>query len=532
MVVTVPTVRTASRVATLMVVCLALFMALLDSVAISVALPVIRADLHTDVAGLVWIADGYVLVFAALLLTSGSLGDRFGRTGMFQAGLAVFTAGSAVCAAAPGLGVLVTGRILQGLGAALVTPQTLAILTSAFPGDKQRARAFGIWSGVSGLALLLGPVLGGILVGTWGWQAIFLVNVPVGILALILGGRTLPTDRPQRPDLPLHRAVDLPGQVLTVLWLGSVTYALIEGSRLGWGSPVIIGTLVVSASAFVALLLVERNSEHPMLRLGLFRSLTFSASTVVIALVAFGLYASFFLISLFLQQVQHYPAAATGVRFLPAMLAVVVASPLAGLLAGRVGARVPVVLGCVLIGGSLLMLARVGSTQAYASWWPWLVSFGLGVGLAIPPVNSALMGSVAPQHAGLASATGESGQQVGALVGIALLGALVSNKFGQVVSDGAAAAGLSAHDTAALARSLFSGGGGQLHAGSRVGALVSRALTGGVHTALTAAGVAALVGAVVGMAIRAPHGDRQDAPAAASDAAAGDVPAAGPAPLS
>ncbi|MGA8112282.1 MAG: MFS transporter, partial [Actinocatenispora sp.] len=502
MVATDATARTAPRIATLVVVCLALFMALLDSVAISIALPVIRADLNTDVAGLVWIADGYVLVFAALLLTSGTLGDRFGRVGMFRAGLAVFTLGSAVCAAAPTLWVLVAGRVVQGLGAALVTPQTLAILSHTFPGEKERARAFGVWSGVSALALVLGPVIGGALVGTWGWQSMFLVNVPVGIVALILGARTQGGGRAAPAGLSLRHAIDLPGQLLTVLWLGTLTFALIEGSRLGWGAPLIVGLFVVSAAAFVTLLVVERRAPHPMLQLGLFRSATFSASTAVIALVASGMYASFFMISLFLQQVQGYQAAGAGVRFLPAMLTVMVASPLAGLLAGRVGARVPVVLGCLLIGVSLLMLARVDAEAAYGGWWPWLVAFGAGIGLVIPPVNSALMGSVPPERAGLASATGESGQQVGALVGIAVLGALVSSEFSRVVADGAARAGLSAADTEKLARTLFSQSGRSIGGGTRVKNLVAHALTGGVHTALLAAGIAALVAGVVGLAIR------------------------------
>lgn len=498
--------RPAARITTLVVVCLALFMALLDSVAISIALPVIRADLNTDVAGLVWIADGYVLVFAALLLTSGTLGDRFGRVGMFRAGLTVFTIGSAVCAAAPALWVLVAGRVVQGLGAALVTPQTLAILTHTFPGEKERARAFGVWSGVSALALVLGPVIGGALVGTWGWQAMFLVNLPVGVVALVLGARIRDGRRSAPTGLSLRQAIDLPGQLLAVLWLGTLTFALVEGDRLGWVSPVIVGLFVLSAAAFVALLVVERRAPHPMLALGLFRSSTFSASTVVIALVASGMYASFFMVSLFLQQVQGYDAAGAGVRFLPAMVTVMVASPLAGLLAGRVGSRVPVVLGCVLMGASLLMLARVGADAAYGGWWPWLVSFGAGIGLVIPPVNSALMGSVPPERSGLASATGESGQQVGALVGIAVLGALVSSQFSRVVADGAAGAGLSAADTEQLARNLFSQSDVAVGGGTAVQDLVSRALTGGVHAALTAAGIAALAAAVIGLAIRERRG--------------------------
>ncbi|SCG54198.1 MFS transporter [Micromonospora halophytica] len=505
--VTSPARTAPSRTAVLVVVCLALFMALLDSTAISLTLPAMRADLDADLTGLVWIADGYVLVFAALLLTSGSLGDRIGRAPMFLAGLATFTAGSAVCAAAPTVEALVAGRVVQGIGAALVTPQTLAILTHTFPTPRERARAFGIWSGVSALALLLGPVLGGLLAAHFGWRSVFLVNLPVGALALVLGARVLlGRDGTARPDGPLRRVVDLPGQALAVLWLGTLTYALVEGSRYGWSSPTIIGLLAVSVMALVALLAVERRSTHPMLHLELFRSATFSASTLVIGLLAFGMYASFFLVSLFLQQAQGYTAAQAGVRFLPAMTAVMLTSPLAGLLAGRVGARVPVCGGALLTGVALLLLARVDTADPYQGWWPLLVLFGAGIGLVIPPVNSALMGSVRPERAGLASATGEAGQQIGALIGIAVLGALVTDGFRRVVADGAGAAGLSRDDSAELARRLFAEDGDVSTTGDPVvAALVDRALTTGIQWGLTAAGIAALVAALVAVLIREPR---------------------------
>lgn len=514
--------RPPARTTVLVVVCLALFMALLDSTAISLTLPAMRADLGADLTGLVWIADGYVLIFAALLLTSGSLGDRLGRAGMFLAGLATFTLGSAVCAYAPQLEVLVAGRVIQGLGAALVTPQTLAILSHTFPTPKERARAFGVWSGVSALALLLGPVLGGVLAARFGWRSVFLVNLPVGVLALVLGARALlGRDGTARPDGPLRQVIDLPGQLLAVLWLGTLTFALVEGSRYGWDSPLIVGLLVISVLALAALLAVERRVAHPMLHLELFRSSTFSASTLVIGLLAFGMYASFFLVSLFLQQAQGYTAAAAGVRFLPAMTAVMVTAPLAGLLAGRVGSRVPVFIGTLLMGVALLLLARVDPADPYGRWWPLLVMFGTGIGLVIPPVNSALMGSVPAERASLASATGEAGQQLGALIGIAVLGALVTDGFRRVVADGAGAAGLSQADSAELARRLFAEDGVTETATSpAVTALVDRALTVGVHWGLTAAGVAALVGTVVALLIREPRG-RANTPSAAGTQPAG-----------
>ncbi|MGQ0842354.1 MFS transporter [Actinokineospora sp.] len=488
MVSAVPRTTERAPAATLVIVCLALFMALFDSTAISLMLPAIRADLDADIAGLVWIADGYVLIFAALLLTSGSLGDRLGRARMFLAGMAVFTAGSAVCAVAPNLPVLVGGRIVQGLGAALVTPQTLAILTQTFPAARDRARAFGIWSGVSGLALILGPILGGALVDAWGWRSVFLVNLPIGVLTLILGARVLGGwGSPAR----FRGAVDLPGQLLTVLWLSTLTFGLIEGTRLGWTAAPVLGLFAVSVVAFVVLVAVERRVSNPMLHLELWRSRTFTASTLVIALVAFGMYASFFLLSLFLQQVQGLSPTTAGVRFLPAMVAVVIAAPLAGLIAGRFGSRPPIVAGGVLMGVSLLLLGGISADAAYSSWWYLLVVFGVGIGLTIPPVNSALLGSVPVERAGLASATGETGQQIGALVGIAVLGALVAEGFGRVVSGE-----LSGPAARELANRMFAESGGE------VGGLVGRGITEGVHLGLTGAGVAALIAAGVGLLIR------------------------------
>jgi EmrB/QacA subfamily drug resistance transporter len=504
------TSRQVSPVATLAVLCLALFMAVLDSTAITLTLPMIRADLGADLTGLIWIADGYVLAFASLLLTAGSLGDRLGRVALFRAGIVVFTAGSALCAAAPNLATLIAGRIVQGLGAALVGPQTLAILVHAFPEQRQRSRAFGIWSGVSGLALLFGPVLGGTFAAAWGWRSVFLINLPIGALTLIIGARSMPklAGTADRPDAPLHHAIDLPGQLLTTLWLGTLTFALIEGARLGWSSPVIVVLLVISLCTLGLLLTVERRVPHPMLHLELFRSRTFTASTVAIGLISFGMYTSFFMISIFLQQVQDYSAAAAGVRFLPAMVAVVLTAPLAGLAAGRYGARPPVLAGTLLIGVSLLLLARIGTGSPYHDWWPLMTTFGIGIGLVMSSLNNALMGSVPSSRAGLASATGEAGQQIGALVGIAVVGLLVIGGFQRVVAKAAAGASLSDQDVARLARNLFATDGGA--SGTLGGspaqtiALVHRALTAGIHNGLAAAGIAALCATAVALLIRSP----------------------------
>lgn len=487
-----------SRSLVLAVVCLALFMALLDSTAISLALPVIQADLRADVSGLQWIADGYVLVFACLLLSAGTLGDRLGRKRPFLGGLAVFTAGSVVCALAPSLGWLVTGRVLQGIGAAAVTPQTLAILAQTFPGTAERARAFGIWSGVSGLALLLGPAAGGLLVGSWGWQSIFWVNVPVGAVALALGARVL-TD-PERPAGAVRHSLDWPGQLLTIGCLAALTFALIEGGRYGWDSAPIVGAGIAGVLLAGALLAVERRAARPMLRLDLFRSGTFSACAAVTFVTAFGLYASFFLLSLFLQRAQGLAPAAAGVRLLPAMAAVVLVAPLAGVLAGRVGSRPVIVLGSGLAAGGLLALATVQPQSAYLQMWPALVALGAGIGFSMPATNTALMGSAPAESGSVAGATGETSQQVGALLGIAVLGALVSAGIHGSVRDSAAAPGLSGVDTGRLAYDIASGAVPVVPPGADPGAVArvaETALTAGVTAGLLVAGIGFAVGALV-----------------------------------
>lgn len=506
-----------SRSLVLAVVCLALFMALLDSTAISLALPVIQADLRADVSGLQWIADGYVLVFACLLLTAGTLGDRLGRRRLFLAGLVLFTLGSIVCAVAPTIGWLVAGRLLQGAGGAVVTPQTLAILGETFPAPAERARAFGIWSGVSGLALLLGPAAGGLLVETWGWQSIFWINLPVGLVAVLLGAWVL-VDSP-RPAGKTRNMLDWPGQLLTIGCLASLTFALIEGGRYGWDSVPIVAALLAGIALGWLLLAVERRAAHPMLRLDLFRSGTFSACAAVTFLTAFGLYASFFLLSLFLQRAQGLAPAAAGVRLLPAMVTVVVVAPLAGLLAGRLGSRPVIVLGSGLAAAGLLVLATVRPDSPYLHLWPALVAFGAGIAFTMPATNAALMGSAPVESGGVAGATGEISQQVGALIGIAVLGTLVTAGVRGSVRDGAGALGLSGGDADRLAAEVTTGTVPSVPAGTDptgIARAAETALTAGVTAGLLVAGIGFVVGAVVAaVAVREDRSTATDrAPAA------------------
>ncbi|MBZ4016091.1 MFS transporter [Streptomyces purpurogeneiscleroticus] len=406
---------------TLAVVCSALFLALLDSTVISLALPTLQRDLHTNVAGLQWIVDGYILLYAALLLTGGTLGDRFGRRQLFTVGMSLFVVGSLICAAAGTVAVLATGRAVQGIGAAAITPQTLAILAQVFPEGPERVRAFGTWSAVSGLALLLGPVAGGAFAQYFGWPSIFLLNIPIGLVALAAARRL-----PSATAVKKHRPLDPVGQFLAIVWLAALTYGLVEGPKSGWRDASVTGVLAVSIVALVALLWVQHRSSHPMLRLDFFRSRTFSGSASVTFLVAFGLNAGFLLLSLLLQLLGGAEPSQAGLRMLPAMAAIVVAAASAGRISERYGPRLPVVAGTALAGLALVLLSVVAVDRPYALWWPLLALMGLGVGMVMSPNNALLVSSAPLDAAGQAASVGGAAQQVGALLGVASLGAVLT----------------------------------------------------------------------------------------------------------
>jgi EmrB/QacA subfamily drug resistance transporter len=474
----------------LVALCTAQFMSMLDITVVNLALPSIRGDLGLGVAGLQWAVGGYVLAFACLLLTGGALGDRFGRRRVFTWGLAVFTAGSLVCGAASSAQVLVAGRVVQGVGAALFVPATLAILTRAFPEQRERARAIGVWAGVSALALPVGPILGGALVGALGWQSVFWLNGPIGVAALLVAFRVVPAT----PAVTRH--LDGPGQVLAIGWLGLLTYALVEAERLGWGSPGILAALTGGGVLLVLFLAVEARAAHPMVPLGLFRNRRFAAGNGVIFLVAFGLIGSFFSLSLFLQQVQGYSPAQAGLRMLPLLLPAAVAAPLAGRLTARSGPALPMVCGLVCTGGGLLGLTAVGAGASYALWWPVLLPIGCGVGLTMTPTNAAIMGSVEPARAGVASAVSAASQQVGNVLGIAVIGAVMTAGFSSALAHRAADLGLSPGARHRLVHVAVEGDGEVAHGrgGPRRQAVAS-AFTSGIHQGLAVGGAAYLVGA-------------------------------------
>ncbi|WP_051466609.1 MFS transporter [Actinomadura oligospora] len=418
-----PQMAVPNRAALLTVTCLGQFMVLLDNTIVGAALPDMQERLHTQLTGLQWIVDAYVLLVAMLLLSGGVFADRFGRKRLFLAGVVVFTAASVVCSAAPSIGWLIAGRVLQGIGAAALSPASLSLLVAAYPVPQERVRAIGLWAGLSGIGLAAGPLAGGVLVEAFGWPAIFLVNVPVGAALLVAGLRAL--DESRNPSAP---AIDVPGTVLSILGVGALTYGLIEGGARGWTSPVILGSFAAAAVVLAAFVVVEGRVPAPMLPLRLFRQRLFTVSNTAMIVVGFALMGSSFFFSQFFVYVQGSSILRAGLQTLPATLAMVVVSPFAGRLAARHGFRIMVTTGLTLAGLGLLALGFVHADTGYANVWWRLAVVGIGFALTMSPLTGAAIQAVSPQEGGLASGVSSTTRQIGAVLGVAVLGAVVRTR--------------------------------------------------------------------------------------------------------
>jgi len=488
-----------TKLLTLGACCFGLFMVMLDNTIVNVALPSIRSDLGASVSGLQLIVDTYILVFASLLLTAGALGDRYGRKRVFLIGLVVFTLGSALCGLAPSLPALVAARALQAVGGAALLPSTLAIIASTFPDARERAQAIGLWSGVSGMALAAGPVLGGLLTDGFGWRSVFYVNLPVGTAAFLVASRTFAESRN-----PAARRLDLPGLLLGIAALGSLTFALIEGNSRGWSSPAIFSLLVVAAVGLVAFLVVESRRAEPMLDLRFFRDASFSSANLVAMLVGFALLGFVFFNTLYLQTVQDYTPFQAGLRTLPNTLAVVVAAPVAGRLASRLGYQVPVVTGTLLGGVALLSLTRIQPDTPYTALWWHYALLGTGLGLTISPVTAAAVAGMPREQAGVASAMTNTSRQVGGALGVAVLGAVVASRFAAELPARLAPLHLPGAVQARVEAAAAQGVAASSPAGARGGGAVRRAVAdafvAGIHAGYLLAGIALLCGTVVALA--------------------------------
>jgi MFS transporter, DHA2 family, methylenomycin A resistance protein len=346
--------RPASSLA-LVVICLGYFMVIVDTTVVNVALPAIGRDTHGGVSGLQWVVDAYTLAFAGLLLTGGALAERLGARRVFTAGLAVFAAASAACGLAPGLGLLIAARLVQGAGAALLVPASLVLLQAAYPTRASRARAFGAWGAIAGIGAASGPIVGGLLVTAWSWRGVFFLNLPFALAALVLTPRSVPDTGP-RP-----RGVDLPGQLLGVAGLGLLTWALVRAGQAGWTSPLVLAGFCLSAAAGAGFAVAEYRAADPMLPLRLFARPAFRAGSAVGLLINLGFYGQLFLMSLYLQDVRGYSALTAGLALLPEAALLIVASTLSGRIMARTGPRPPMLAGLTLGGAGLLGLIVAGS---------------------------------------------------------------------------------------------------------------------------------------------------------------------------
>jgi EmrB/QacA subfamily drug resistance transporter len=403
---------------TFVVTSVAVFMVSLDNLVVTTALPVIKADLGASLSGLEWTVNAYTLTFAVLLLTGAALGDRFGRKRMFLVGLALFTAGSAAAALAPSIEWLIAARALQGVGGAIVTPLTLTILSGAVSPNR-RGMALGIWGGVSGLAVALGPVVGGAIVEGLSWQWIFWLNVPIGLVLLPIAWSRLSESHGP------NRALDLPGLGLASAGLFGIVWGLVRGNEHGWTSPGVLAPIIAGAILLGAFVLWERGAKEPMVPLRFFRSRAFSAANVTSLLMSFGMFGAIFLLAQFFQVVQGYSPLAAGIRTLPWTAMPIVVAPIAGMLSDRIGARPLLVAGMALMAGGLAWMAVVSSpTTAYLEMVPALVISGIGMSLYFAPVANLVLSTVRRSEEGKASGVNNTVREVGGVFGVAALASI------------------------------------------------------------------------------------------------------------
>ncbi|MFC5216556.1 MFS transporter [Streptomyces coerulescens] len=407
--------------APLLAVCAGYFMVILDVTIINVAVPVIGRELSASLTGIQWITDGYTLVFAGLLLTGGALGDRLGNRRVFCWGVGVFTLSSAACALAPNTPVLVTARLTEGLGAALIVPGSLALLQQAYPAPSARARAFGLWGSMAGIAASAGPLLGGLLVSTVGWRWVFLINLPVGAACLALTLRHV-SRSPRRAT----RALDWPAQVAVVASVALLTAALNEAGRRGWSDPAVLAGLGLAVLAAAAFAVRERLARAPALPLNLLHSRAMSGGAVIGLLFNFGFYGMVFTASLDFQHQRDYSALETGLALFPAVAMTMFASVLSGRLTRRTGDRPLVVSGMLLAGLGLAGWAAAGSDPAYALLVAPMMAAGFGTSFALTGSTATVMGAAPPAYSGTASALFNTTRQIGSATGVALGGSLLA----------------------------------------------------------------------------------------------------------
>ncbi|MFI9770268.1 MFS transporter [Streptomyces sp. NPDC052415] len=415
-----PLLSARGRWTVLAVCCLSMFLVGLDTTIVNVGLPAIGRGLEVDTHGLEWIVDAYTLVLASLLISSGALADRFGRRRVFQCGLAVFGVASLLCALAPSAGVLIAARALQGVGASMLSPVALAIVVNAMPDPKERAQAIGIWASVFGLSMAAGPVTGGALLAVLDWRALFWINAPVIVAALLLTALFVPESR-----APRARRLDVPGQVLLTVVLAAVVGVLIEGPRIGWTSPAALAGYALGAAATAGFVRVESRRREPLMDLRLFRRPAFSGAVVGAVAVFVALSMTLLLNTLYLQHTRGWTPLATGLATLPLAVGATVCAPWSGRMVGRTGPRLPLLLAGGFITVGALFLVRLTPHTSVFLLLAAYAFIGIGFGFANAPITNTAVNGLPRDRAGVAGAITSTARQLGSALGIALAGGLV-----------------------------------------------------------------------------------------------------------
>ncbi len=417
-----PELSRRRRLLILAICCSSLFIAGVDATIVNVGLPSIQRDLHAPVSGLQWVVDAYTLVIASLLILSGSVADRFGRRRVFQTGLAAFTVGSLLCSLAPGLSWLVTFRMMQAVGGSMMNPVAVSIITNTFTEPGERARAIGIWGGVFGLSIAAGPVCGGLLVASVGWRGIFWVNVPIGVAAIVLTALFVPESRAGRA-----RRFDPVGEVLVIVLLASLTYAIIEGPRAGWLSAGILSLFGVAVAALAGLVVYEPRRAEPLLDLRLFRSAPFTGATLI-AVSAFASLGGFlFLNTLYLQEVRGLSALHAGLYTLPVALMTLVFAPLSGRIIGRRGPRLPLLVAGVGMTAGAVLLTGLRPDTPVGALLACYVILGIGYGMVNAPITTTAVAGMPLAQAGVAAGIASTSRQVGTSLGVAVTGSVLAS---------------------------------------------------------------------------------------------------------
>ncbi|HEY6068114.1 MAG TPA: MFS transporter [Gaiellaceae bacterium] len=415
---------------TLVAVAIGLFMIMLDNTVVNVALPSIRSDLGIGISELEWVVNAYALTFGVLLLSGGKLADLLGRRRIFIVGLVVFTVSSLACGLAGDANVLIAARTVQGIGAALMNPATLSIITATFP-PRQRGTAIGIWAGVSALALAFGPIVGGVLTQKLNWSWIFFINIPIGV-AGVLAARVFIDES---KDSSAEQRLDSPGLLASAIGLFALTFGLIETNHHAWTSALVLSMFGVAVISLAAFVLLELHQRIPMLDLSLFRNRTFAGANAAMLLVGLAMFGIFFFNSLFVQNILGFSAIQAGATFLPMTVMIILVAPLAGRVSDRFGARWLMGIGMVLLSVSLILFGTLTATSTFWGLLPGLLVGGFGLAITMAPTTSAAMGSVPVDKAGVGSAVINSMRQVGGSIGIAVMGALVATQLTTRPSD-------------------------------------------------------------------------------------------------